>query len=124
MRLVGWVGCLVLALGGCGDDDGGSGGNQQFACDIGASSSTHLCYEWNWNGPENAADAYTGVCESGGATTVSACPSAGKVGGCRYVATSGTTTVTWTNWFYFGTAQDHMPSCMSGGGITATWVNP
>ena len=126
MRIMGTLGCaLVLALAACGgDDDGGNGSTQKFACDIGASTATHYCWEWSWNGPANAADSYKGVCEQGGATTVSSCPASGKVGGCKYTATSGDVTVTWIGWYYFGTAADDMQGCVGGGGVTATWVNP
>jgi hypothetical protein len=121
------IGCvLALALFGCGgDDDGGNGGqNQLFACDIGAGGSSHACYEFSWNGPANAADQFRNVCNSSGAVTVTACPASGKVGGCRYNSTSQGVTVTWTNWFYFGTAADLMQACVSQGSITAMWVNP
>jgi hypothetical protein len=124
MRQVTLLGCLLaLAAMGCGGDDGG-GGSHTLACDIDSSSSNHVCLEFSWNGPENAADAYSGQCEEAGANTVSACPGSGKVGGCRYTASSGTVTVTWTNWYYFGTAADLMQGCVGGGGLTATWVNP
>ncbi len=123
---------LALSLAACGgggssnpDGGGGNNGAQYFACDVGASTATHYCYEWSWNGPVTAADAYKGVCTSNGATNVSSCPSSGKVGGCKYTATSGNVTVTWTGWFYFGTAAQDMQACVSpGGGVTATWVGP
>jgi hypothetical protein len=126
MRASGWIALvLALGLGGCGgDDDGDGGGQHTLACDINAGTDSHACLEFNWTGPEAAADAYDDQCEQGGATTVSVCPSAGKVGGCRYTTTSGSVTVTWTNWFYFGTASELMQACMSSGGLTATWVNP
>jgi hypothetical protein len=136
MRHAGWLGCaLVLALvAGCGGDDedndplggdgDGDGTTQKFACDIGSGTDQHYCYEWSWNGPANAVDAYTDVCREGGAMTVQSCPAAGKVGGCKYSVTSGNVTVTWIGWFYFGNAAENMQFCVSSGGVTATWVNP
>ena len=123
MRLLGLVGCFLIAGIGCGDDDTGSG-SHQFACDVNSGTSSHVCLEFTWTGPENAIDPYNQQCEASGASTVSACPGAGKVGGCRYTATSGSATVTWTNWFYFGVASELMSGCVGGGGLTATWVNP
>jgi hypothetical protein len=126
MRYAGMFCGLMLALAGCGgDDDGGPGGtSQHLACDIGASTSSHACYEFSWNGPASAADQYDSACEQSGATTVSTCPSTGKVGGCKYTVTNASVTVTWINWFYFSTAAELMQACVSSGQLSASWVNP
>jgi hypothetical protein len=125
MRLIRWFGLvLAISIAGCGGDDGPGSGQHTLSCDIGASTESHVCLDFTWTGPESAADSWDDACEQSGATTVSVCPAAGKVGGCRYSVTSEGTTVTWTNWFYYGTASELMGACMGGGGLTATWVNP
>lgn len=127
MLKVGLPLCLALALVACGGDDDGTGGTssaQKFACDWGASTQQHYCYEWAWNGPANAADSFKGICTQNGATDVASCTATGKVGGCKYTTTSGSITVSWTGWYYFGTAAELMQACMSSGSVTATWVNP
>jgi hypothetical protein len=108
------LGLVLVGLVGCGGMQG------PYSCDQ-TVSGVHSCHETTTDAPNFSPPAFQDDCTMSGGTAGTGCPHAGAVGACATTQSGNGVSITQTNWFYSGTAADHMGTCIGAG---TKWINP
>ncbi len=103
--------CAIAAgLSACGNPESGV-----YACDI-PGNGEHKCVEYAWSGGQQPTGDWENQCQMSNGHEVAACSHTGAVIGCSTANQAAKIVVTFTVWWYYGTADSLQAACAAIGG--------